>query len=71
MSPQNEAVLNYMRTHNGISTFAAFEKLRITRLSARIKELRDIEGFKIVSEKKFSKGNKPYVLYRLKEGDDR
>lgn len=68
MSPQNEMILNYMKSHGGISTYEAFSKLKITRLSARIKELKDDEGFTIVKEKRISEEKKPYTLYRLKEG---
>ena len=68
---QNETILQYMRTHEGISTYKAFE-MRITRLAARIAELRN-DGYSIVSEKRQSKGisgdekPKTYVLYRLEE----
>lgn len=67
MSPQNKVVLDYMRLHNGITTYEAFDKLKITRLSARIKELKDDEGCLIVKERKVSKNSKPYMVYRLME----
>ena len=35
-------IINYMRTHNGITSQDAFTHLGITRLSARIKELREL-----------------------------
>ena len=34
-------ILNYMKTHKGITNQDAFKELGITRLSARIKELRE------------------------------
>lgn len=43
---QNYMVLEYMITHGGITSFEAFKELGITRLSARIKDLRD-EGVQI------------------------
>lgn len=46
MSPQQEAVLKYMKTNGGITSYDAFSKLRITRLSAVIYDLKDI-GYNI------------------------
>ena len=65
---QKQMVLNYMENNKGISTYTAFQ-MRITRLAARIAELRK-DGYNIVSEKRQSKGTdgekpKTYVLYRL------
>ena len=39
-------ILDYMRTHNGITSQDAFRELGITRLSARIKDLREL-GYNI------------------------
>lgn len=39
-------IIEYMKTHDGITSQAAFKDLGITRLSARIKELREL-GYKI------------------------
>lgn len=47
---QNERVLAYMRTHGGITAMDAFSQLHITRLSARIFDLRE-RGHKIVSDR--------------------
>lgn len=49
MKTQRERVLDYMRTHNGITSMDAFE-LGITRLSARIYELRHQDGINILEE---------------------
>ena len=38
---QNEKVLQYMQQNGSITTWEAISHLRITRLSARIKDLRD------------------------------
>jgi hypothetical protein len=62
---QKQKVLEYMRKHEGISTYTAFQ-MRITRLAARISELRD-DGYCILSERRMSAEKKPYVLYRLEE----
>lgn len=60
---QKQKVLEYMRNNKGISTYTAFQ-MRITRLAARISELR-ADGYNILSERRMSEDNKPYVLYRL------
>ena len=56
-----------MQEHNGITTYTAF-KSGITRLSARIKELRDI-GYPISSEMvRYTADDgkkKSYCIYRL------
>lgn len=65
MTGQKQQILDYMRQHNGITTYTAFQ-MRITRLAARIRELRDL-GYTITSERKVSENNKPYVLYKLVE----
>lgn len=46
---QKQRVLDYMRTHDGITSMQAFE-LGITRLSARIYELRHQDGINIEEE---------------------
>lgn len=46
---QNNRVLLHMQTHKGISTIEAFELYGVTRLSARIWELRH-EGHRIKGE---------------------
>ena len=63
---QNQQILQYMREHGGISTYDAFQ-MGITRLAARISELRHEQGYSIISERKLSENKKPYVLYRLLE----
>lgn len=65
---QKQKILEYMRYHEGISTYTAF-KMGITRLAARISELR-ADGHNIISEYKVSGDNKPYVQYRLM-GDEK
>ena len=40
-SSQNARLLDYLQTHEGITTAEAFDLFGITRLSARIWDLRD------------------------------
>jgi len=47
---QNEKVKNHLEKFKSITTFQAFMKYKITRLSARIFDLRD-NGMKIKSER--------------------
>lgn len=63
---QNDMILQYMKEHGGISTYDAFQ-MGITRLAARISELRHKQGLSIISERKLSENKKPYVLYRLED----
>lgn len=37
---QNKKIIEYMKANKGITSFEAFAKLRITRLSGRIHELK-------------------------------
>lgn len=41
MENQNNRVLDYMRSHGSITTLEAFSNLGVTRLSARISDLRE------------------------------
>ena len=47
--PQRVRVYEYMKEHNGITTMQAYGDLRITRLSARIYDLKNM-GVKIEKE---------------------
>ena len=62
---QNKTVLQHMEKYGSISSYEAFEKYRITRLSARIHDLRE-QGFNITTENKVKKGTH-YAVYRLEE----
>ena len=46
MRGSKSRIIEYMKQHNGISSQDAFRELGITRLSARIKELREF-GYNI------------------------
>ena len=68
---QNEMVLEYMKQNGSITSYNAF-KMGILRLSARIYELRNKQGYDIEGETvrytaKDGK-NKHYEVYRLKGG---
>lgn len=68
---QTDAVYKYMKTHKGISSMQAFSKLGITRLSARIWDLRH-KGIDISTSQKTAKtqyGKTAYTVYSLKEKD--
>lgn len=66
MKSQNEQVLNYLKTHEGITTLDAFRKLGITRLSARIYDLRD-QGHIIESVDRTTKDHNGKVVARFSE----
>lgn len=67
---QNKRVLDYMIKYEGITSLEAFEKLGITRLSARIYDLKN-EGHEITRTRVVTRnryGEKVNVtFYRLKE----
>ena len=58
---QVKLISDHLCRYENITTFEAFVKYNITRLSARIYDLRE-KGWIINSEKP---KNKPYVIYRL------
>lgn len=64
---QNEKVLKYIDTFGSITTMEAFTALGVTRLSARIWDLRQ-DGYNIVSVQKSGKNKfgeiTNYVEYR-------
>lgn len=62
---QNKTVLQHMEKYGSISSYEAFDKYRITRLSARIHNLRE-EGYNIITENKVKNGTH-YAVYRLEE----
>ena len=64
---QNEQVLDYIKSNGSITSMEAFKKLGITRLSARIYDLRKA-GENIVQERKYYRTNdkaKHYDIFRL------
>lgn len=61
---QKEQVLNHLKKNGSITTMVAFNRYSITRLSARIWELRH-DGYEITTENETRKG-KTYARYRMK-----
>ena len=59
---QREEVLSYMMENGGITSMEAFRKLGITRLSARIYELREL-GYPIENQRITKKHNGVTVSY--------
>lgn len=51
MESQNMTILNHLKAYRSITTIEAFEKYGITRLSARIFELKE-QDIKIITSKK-------------------
>lgn len=62
-------VLDYIMKNGGISTRQAFQELECTRLSGRIKDLRNM-GVPIINEWHTSSEGKRYVVYRLGGNND-
>ena len=63
MTPQNADVLEFMEQNGVITSMDAFEKLHITRLSARIWDLIRL-GYKIVWTDKSRKENGRTIRWR-------
>ena len=70
MKGSKPRIIEYMKSHNGITSQDAFKHLGITRLSARIKELRElgynISTIMIDGKNKYGEPVR-YGLYRLVE----
>lgn len=69
-SSQNARLLDYLQTHEGITTAEAFDLFGITRLSARIWDLRDA-GHKINGYPKSAKNRYgqtvTFYVYKLED----
>jgi hypothetical protein len=63
MTQQNADVLDFMQRNGVITTMDAFDKLKITRLSARIWDLRHL-GFEIIGTDKSRKENGHVIRWR-------
>lgn len=70
---QNQMVLEHLREHNTITSMEAYTLYGITRLAARIANLKQL-GYKIASERKSGKnrfGNMvTFAEYILERGDE-
>lgn len=62
---QRERIYNYMKEHGSITSLECSDKLRITKLTTRLSEMRR-EGIKIASREENSKEGK-YNVYWLEE----
>ena len=62
--PQWQRVLNYMQTHDHISSAIAWDVLRITSLHRRLTEIRK-RGYEYEKEVCRPKGRPHYFKYRL------
>lgn len=66
-------ILEHLRTHDGLTSYGAFKKFGETRLSARIKELRDmgytIETVMMEGENRYGDITR-YAFYVLKESNE-
>ena len=70
MKGSKPRIIEYMKAHNGITSQDAFKHLGITRLSARIKELREfgynISTIMVDGRNKYGEPVR-YGLYKLNE----
>ena len=60
---QENIILDHLKEHKFITTWEAIQKYRITRLSARIYELRE-KGYQIVT-KNITENGKTFAEYSL------
>ena len=73
---QNEMIIKYLNEHGSITTYESYSKLFITRLSARIYEIKHKYGIEF-EEERVTKKNiygkicrfKKYMLKRKEEED--
>lgn len=65
MDSQNNKILKHLESGKPIATYEAFAKYNCTRLSARIKDLRD-KGYTITTKNTTVKG-KTFAEYRLEK----
>jgi hypothetical protein len=63
---QKRAVLKYLRTRGSITTWTAIKELKITRLPARIPELRK-QGY-LINDAWVQRNGKRYKTWSLVEG---
>lgn len=66
LDSQTDKVLSHIERYDGITSMEAFEKYRITRLSAKIFELRK-RGVKVITDMQDGKDGQ-YAVYRLQDG---
>lgn len=59
---QTEKIMEYMKTHDGITSMEAFRELNITRLASRIHDLRRA-GVDIYNQKQVSVNREGKAVY--------
>lgn len=59
---QSAKILDFLKSHNGITSYEAFRYLNITRLAARISDLRR-QGHEIYSQKEMSVNQDGKTVY--------
>lgn len=62
MKTQCDKVLDFMQKHAGITSYEAFVYLRVTRLAARISDLRR-KGYDIFTQRERSKNQDGKAVY--------
>ena len=67
---QEYTVLNHIIKHGGITALEAVQEYAITRLSARIFELREL-GIPISNVRQHSRNGKRFVKYVLEENNEK
>lgn len=60
---QKQKILNHIKRHGKITSIEAVYRYRITRLSARIYELRHNDGYPIASKHVYKKSNGQFIHY--------
>lgn len=63
---QKQQVLRHLRTRGSISTFVAFNRYNITRLSERVREL-ERDGH-LINHCRVTRNKRTFVAYSLVEG---
>lgn len=63
--PQKQQVLHHMRHHGSITTWIAFKRYGICRLSERVRELEQ-DGH-LINHARIKRGGKSFVAYSLIE----
>lgn len=66
---QKDRVLSHLRSRGSITTFVAFARYGIARLSERIREL-ERDGH-LINHTRVTRNGKTYVAYSLVEGKQR
>lgn len=66
---QRERIVDYINEHGFITSYDAYAKLGITQLATRIKELKEIDGYRIITEWVY-KEDTHYKKYKIEVEDE-